>query len=146
MFYLIFELTIASTVSEETTWKDISYITIEFSNPSVPLGSTVESFQTSNVAGINYVMTMQSRNFVGSALSWNDDTYTATLTRSDGGGSEEYEAVATHQSSGRYSVTLTPLIAGTYTMTVHLTNTYTTESGVDTEISGSPFSVIVYPG
>lgn len=91
-------------------------------------------------------MTMQSRNFVGSLLSWTDDTYTVSLVRSDGGGSEEYSATAVHQSNGLYEVTLTPLIAGDYTMTVHLTNDYTATSGVATEISGSSFTVTVEPG
>lgn len=68
------------------------------------------------------------------------------MTRSDGGGSESYSASVTHQSNGLYEATLTPLIAGDYSMTVELTNDYTVTSGVAIEISGSPFTVTVYPG
>lgn len=101
---LVFEITISSTVTEETTWADYSVITIDYSNPSIPSGSTIESSAATHEAGTVYTMTMQSRTAGGTALTWNDDTYMATLTRTDGGGSEEYTGTAVHTSNGLYTV------------------------------------------
>lgn len=57
-----------------------------------------------------------------------------------------YSAIATHSSNGLYEASVTPLIGGEYTVTVHMTNDYTVASGVATEISGSPFIVTILPG
>lgn len=58
-----------------------------------------------------------------------------------------YSTTATHTSSGQYVASLTPEIAGDYTMSVSMTNAFTaTMSGIATEISGSPYSVTVYAG
>ena len=133
---------------EETTWANEVIMTINFSNPSVPSRCTLESYSTSHEAGIDYVMTIQSRDTSGNELTHDDDTYSITLTRSDGGGSEVLTATATHQSNGLYEATLipTPTVAGTYTMTVDLTNDYTARTGVATAISGTPLTVTVVPG
>lgn len=94
------------------------------------------------------MMTIQSRDISGNVLSHNDDTYTVTLTRSDGGGSEVHTATATHQADGLYEAILspTPTVAGTYTMTLDLTNDYTARTGVNTAVNGTPFTVTVVPG
>ena len=68
------------------------------------------------------------------------------MTRTDGGGSEVYTATSAHESSGLYAVSLDPVIAGTYSLSVHLTNYYTTQSGTATEIANSPWTVTIDPG
>ena len=100
---LTFALTISSTVVEETTWSNYATVTISYSNPSIPSASTIETYPTTHVAGTTYTLTKQSRNFAGTALSWADDTYTVTLTQSDGNGSETYTTTAAHSSNGLYS-------------------------------------------
>ena len=119
-----FTLTIKSTVTEETTWADYTTVTINYINPSIPSASTIESYPSSHVAGTADTFTIQSRNFAGSSVTWNDDTYTVTITRSDGGGSETYTTTATHQSNGLYQAQLTPLISAQYSLTVTMTNAY----------------------
>ena len=84
----------------------------------------MESYPTTHIAGTTYTVTLQSCNFAGTALTWDDDTYTVTLTQSDGNGSETYTTTATHQSNGLYQAQLTPLIAATYSLTATMTNAY----------------------
>lgn len=93
-------------------------------------------------------MTMQSRSDVGNALSYATDSYSVDLSRSDGGGTEQHTTVGSHTISGLYSASIaTPTIAGVYTMTVDMTNAYTAlVPGIQTEVSGSPFTVTVVPG
>ena len=141
-----FAITIKSTVTEETTWADYTTVTIDFINPSIPSASTIETYSTLHEAGTTYTVTTQSRSFSGTALLWSDDTYTVTLTRSDGGGSESYSATATHQSNGLYQATLTPLIAAQYSLTVTMTNSYQVSQGSSTALSNSPQTVTIFPG
>lgn len=70
-------------------------------------------------------MTMQSRSDAGVALGYSDDNYSVDLSRSDGGGTEQLTTTGSHTSNGRYSASMTPTIAGDYTMTVDMTNAYT---------------------
>ena len=114
---------------------------------SVPNKSTVQSKPTTVYAGKTYSMTMQSRNMNGSAFSKTDDNYTITFTCQGGTcGSQTYSGTASHSSGGLYSYSFIPYKAGTYTVTVTMTNDYTAATGASTTVSGSGYSVIVYPG
>lgn len=70
------------------------------------------------------------------------------MTCSEGCGSELHTATATYISDGLYEATLSPVptIAGIYSMDIRLENEYTRRTGVSTSISGSPFTVTIYPG
>lgn len=118
-----FSLTFKSTVTEETTWADYTATTVNFINPSFPSTSTIETHPATHIAGTVYTVTLQSRNHASSAVAWGDDTYTVTLTRSDGG-SESYTTTATHLSNGNYQAQLTPLASGVYSLAVTMTNDY----------------------
>ena len=84
-------------------------------------------------------MTMQSHNSLGIAINTKSDVYSVTFTRSDSGGSQIFSTTAIYQSAGLYKASLTPTIAGIYTVTVQMTNAYS----LPTEIVGSPFTVYV---
>lgn len=90
---------------------------------------------------------MQSRDSQGVAIDASQDIYGVTFTRSDDGDSEQYsETVSQYLSNGFYYASVTPTVASTYYVTVHMTNDYTaSDPSVPTEISGSPFTVIVEP-
>ena len=49
--------------------------------------STIETFTVEHEAGLDYIVTLQSRSFSGMALTNGGDVYTVTLTQNDGGGS-----------------------------------------------------------
>lgn len=52
--------------------------------------------------------------------------------------------MASPSGAGLYTADFTPIIAGTYTVTVHLTNPYTeTDVAIPTELEGSPFKLEV---
>lgn len=120
---------------------------VEIIEPSVPAFSTIETYQTTHIAGIIYSMTMQSRGTSSNVLAYSTDIYSVDLSQSDGLGSQQFTRTGSHTSGGIYSASMTPTIAGTYTMTVDMTNGYTvTVPGIQTEVSGSPFSVTVFPG
>lgn len=97
-----FDVTVRSTVTEETTWADFTRAVINYSNPSIPAQSTIETYPSTTIAGTTYTITMQSRNIASTALAWDNDTYTVILTRTDGGGLEQYIADVTHQANGLY--------------------------------------------
>lgn len=111
-----------------------------------PTQCTVETSPSTYIAtdpSPYYTLTMQSRDING--LAHDDlgrDTYSVDFTRSDGGGSETYSATAIAQGSGLYEASLSPTVAGTYTVTVTVGDAYTGPA----EISGSPFMVTVLPG
>ena len=133
---------------EETTWENLAVVIIEYSNPTVPAQSTLETYDVTHDAGIDYTMTFQSRDIAGNIMVHDDDVYSITLTRSDGGGSESLTATAVHQADGLYEATLTPTptIAGTYSLAIDLTNDYTARTGASTTINSSPFTVTIVPG
>ena len=89
-------------------------------------------------------MTIESRDANNIILDTIFDVYSVKLTRSDGGGSEQYTATAFYQSAGLYKAELTPTVAGRYTMTVNIANDYTISNpSLSTEIIGSPFTITV---
>ena len=89
-------------------------------------------------------MTIESRDANNIILDTIFDVYSVKLTRSDGGGSEQYTATAFYQSAGLYKAELTPTVAGKYTMTVNIANAYTISNpSLSSEIIGSPFTVTV---
>ena len=58
-----------------------------------------------------------------------------------------YTKTATLSANGEYRATVTALLAGTYTVNVHLTNAYTaTSASIPTEVSGSDFILTIIPG
>lgn len=134
---------ITSTVSEETTWANDAILVINYSNPSVPSTSDIASLVTETRAGVDYTITIQSRDILGNVIDHSDDTYSIVFTD---GGSNTFTTTATYVSAGQYMATITPTVAATYTMTIDLTNDYTTRTGVATGISGSPFTNSVIPG
>lgn len=85
--YLTIEIRVTSTVVEETTWAEYAVIILNYSNPSVPEKCTIETQDpTEHKSNFPYALTMQSRSRSGIALTHSGDTYTVTMTRSDGGG------------------------------------------------------------
>ena len=89
-------------------------------------------------------MKIQSLDLYGVVLDATSDVYSVKFTRSDSGGSEQLTTTAVYKSAGLYETKITPTIAGKYTVTVHMSNSYTTSyPSVSTEISGSPFTVTV---
>lgn len=77
-----------------------------------------------------------------------DDVYTITMTRSDGGGTETHTATATLVADGLYTATLSPVptISGTYSMSINLENQYTRRTSDNQAIQNAPFTVIIHPG
>lgn len=121
---------------------------IEIYPTSVPSQCTIESAPTTHLATDTYILTIQSRNINGDAHDdLGRDKYWVEFTRNDGGGSEAYITTATDQGSGLYEARLNPTVPGTYIVSVYLDNPYTgTDLNISTQISGSPFTVIVTPG
>ena len=103
---------------------------------------------TSHIAtDTSVTLTMQSKNGSGVSHDVTTDIYSVVFTRSDGGGSEIYSTTATYSSAGLYDASLSPTVAGTYAVTVDMTNAYTTaDPSVSTVVSGSPYSLTVVPG
>ena len=63
-----FDLQISSTVVEETTWSNYAVIIINYSNPAVPAASTLETQPEMPEAGIEFPITLQSRDVAGNIL------------------------------------------------------------------------------
>ena len=80
---------------------------------------------------------MQSRDNQGAILDNLIDNYEIKFSGPDGGFSGEFYLTSVYQELGLYLAQFVPQVSGQYTVTVKL-------SGI--EISGSPFSAIVYPG
>ena len=111
---------------------------------SVPAVSDVVNGPPSVFVEDTYTVTMQSKNMAGVAHDVDSDTYTVVFSD---GISETFTETAIDQGSGLHSASFTPTLIGTYTVTINLTNDYTdTDSSILTQINGSGYTVVVYPG
>jgi hypothetical protein len=101
--------------------------------PTIPASSTVETAPLVLTAGKLSKSLFQSRNAYGTILDNDNDNYEMDFS----GGPGPFQVRAIYQQDGLYEAEYVPFKAGDYQVNVRL---------LDTDISGSPYDIVVLPG
>ena len=113
--------------------------TVTVSDYFAPSKSTIVSIQSSVLLGSAVTLTLQSSDNSGNAFYSSLYVYSLTYT-----GPTTGSVTPVHSANGLYSASFTPSKSGSYTVSVNLSNFYTSANpSVSKEISGSPKVVAV---
>ena len=120
-----------------------SFTSLFVRRTSVPSKCLILDAAYTVYAGQTYSVALESRNLVDVAHVVDNDIYQVSLTNSSN------KVILTETASQRidsefYDVTFVPTVAGVFNAIVTITNAFT--GVVPAEISGSPYTLIVYPG